>query len=241
MLIIPSPLVSSLGEKNPRRRPNTPKRRRDPNMKGAAHSLTDLSHRIYGGRTVKPPSAYPTKAAYINRRCFQYCDALYKTLLPEQKAEWRAAITKASMSPYDLWMKENLALTYAGLCPADHPSISGGWSGTKAIEGTTHDPCPCWPPPTVNAILIEPSTELPAPPPLFLKWRIRILADPSTLPLPLEGYVHLHFGWNLDVRSWSFKEHITGFRYDYHVTIGHDALPYAILTFFLFNFGVDKK
>ncbi|MBA7543016.1 hypothetical protein ES705_35342 [subsurface metagenome] len=83
--------------------------------------------------TLDSPEANPCKQ-------WKQADAIWVSQVEPWRQLWRNALKKPGMSGYDLWMKEALTLCSQQKYLPDVPSISGGWSTSKVIPGTTFPP-----------------------------------------------------------------------------------------------------
>ena len=87
---------------------------------------------------------YHSKGESLGCCAFRYADALYQAMPADRKKDWKDAVKRPRTSAYDLWMKECLWLVRQRLTPPDYPSISGGFTPTKALPGVEHLLAPCW-------------------------------------------------------------------------------------------------
>lgn len=73
----------------------------------------------------------------------KWADLIYQMFTPAQVGVWRRALKAPHKSAYDLWMMECLYLFNRGLSSPLEPSVSGGYTGKKAIPGGPYNP-PNW-------------------------------------------------------------------------------------------------
>lgn len=189
-------------------------------------TYTKIPLPLYADLLQHPPAHYDKVDLYILRRCFQYADSIYHHKSPTERLEWKHAVTRPRTSAYDLWMKEAMTLLLQAKRPPDHPSLSGGWSTTKVVEGDDHTISPCFPPPRMWKHTLRPHDNQTGLPPGWRRWTWRWHSD-GTPPRPnTQMNPQARWGWMPDLQKW--YQAITYIRYDidYVVTLRIDHLPY---------------
>lgn len=163
MKIGPSIFSILSGRKHPRRGIPRIAPTATPTSKGAATGWRPLPTGAYKKKSKLITLVTPYDPLAANCECFKYCDLIYQHKLPAEKLQWARAVKRSCLSPYDLWMSECITLAVDRRHPPDQPSISGGWSNTKCIEGTTHPLAPAWGPYLTNSVVrhctVEASSE----------------------------------------------------------------------------------
>lgn len=89
---------------------------------------------------------------YKQRKVYRIADLAWQLMSRAERAPWKAAVKKPYLTGQALWMKEAMYLMARNQFAPDVPSISGGFTATKAAPGTRTRACP--PPPPVKEYLL---------------------------------------------------------------------------------------
>ena len=224
MLTGPS-LLGHLGTQKNKGRTNRNKRNlKLPGVAGMVNQTTTLPPHLYHKRKSLMAKVDPNLPHDPECKCFTYCDLLYQGFTPAERLKWRQALKKPGLSPYDLWMSECLTLTTKRQHPPDVPSISGGWSNKKCLEGSTRPLAPAWGPYLSNSVVRHASVQAsnqgarptwlvtvtcePPPPDAPPSWGFFLVSQWRTFPY--------HFWWNhltthytAPPIHWDRREHYT--------------------------------
>ncbi len=189
---------------------------------------------------LQPPSRFflPT---YRTRSCHRYADHLYSTSNPPNHAEWKAALKNPKFTAYDLWMSEALTLLNKGLCPPDHPSPSGGYNTERVLEGSEHDPAPCFAAPHHRHLELHWSPVQIFPPTVATTWRITDVWDSIPPEEETGSYAAYYFGWHPVAQSWGYHKYRAVGSATWDCTIDAPSHPYFLQTDYYWRQGRTRR